>query len=112
MTARLKSETGSVTAEFAMVLPAVVLVLAAALGGMQLATVQLRLQDAAGISARMLGRGDAGSQDVIRQLVPGARLSVVHRGTLVCADASLSASLGVVAAITLRASACSLDDAA
>ena len=46
------------TAEFAAVLPAVVLVLAVCLSGVQVATAQLRLQDASADASRLLGRGE------------------------------------------------------
>ena len=52
------SDRGAVTAEVAVTLPVVVLVLAACLGSLGLATAQLRAQDAAADAARLLGRGE------------------------------------------------------
>ena len=46
-----RRERGSVTAEFAIALPAVILVLACSLSGLQIAGQQLRLQDAAASAA-------------------------------------------------------------
>jgi Flp pilus assembly protein TadG len=101
-----------VTAEFAAVIPAIVLVLAVALATMQLAGAQLRLQAAAADAARMLGRGDgAGSaQSAVARAVVGASLSRHDRGDLVCVDARAPVRLGVLPGLTLRASACALDD--
>ena len=68
-------EAGSSVAEFAVALPAVLLVLAMVLGGVQLGAVQVRLQDAAADAARSLGRGDPVSALAARlaRQVPGAR---------------------------------------
>jgi Flp pilus assembly protein TadG len=104
-------DRGSITAEFAAVLPAVVLILITALGGMQLAGEQLRLQAAVTDAARMLGRGDAGATSRVSQAVPGAKLTWSGRGDLVCAEARAPTALGILSSLTLRASACTLDDA-
>jgi len=69
-------------------MPAVLLVLATALGGVQLSGLHLRLQDAVADAARMLGRGEdvaTASARAGRQ-VPGAQLSArTEGGGLVCA---------------------------
>jgi hypothetical protein len=56
---RRRTETGSVTAEFAAALPAAVMVLALCLGGIQTVGQQVRLMDAAADAARLLARGDS-----------------------------------------------------
>lgn len=104
-------DRGSVTAEFAAVLPAVVLVLVAALGGMQVAGEQLRLQAAVTDAARMLGRGDAGAASRVGDAVHGATLAQSRRGDLICAETRAPTALGILSSLTLRASACTLDDA-
>jgi hypothetical protein len=98
-----------VTAEFATVAPAVVLVLAFCLAGMQLSAQQLRLQDAAATAARSVARGD--SAGPASGLVPGARLTIVQRGDLVCVTASTQGSpaSGLLAALSVSASSCALD---
>lgn len=78
-----RHERGSATAEFAVVIPAVCLVLAVCLSGLQLATRQLQVQDGAALAARSAGRGENPSM-VINQVMPGAVLSSEHRGNLVC----------------------------
>ena len=106
---RERGERGSAVAEFAVALPAVLLVLGMVLGGIQLGALQLRLQDAAADAARSLGRGDpapALAERLTRQ-VPGARWSSTRSGALVCAH--LVASAGGPAALlglTVSATSC------
>lgn len=66
---RFQWERGMVTAEFAVVLPAVVLVLALSLGAIGLAWDQIRCVDAARAGARAASRGDS----------PGAVVLVASR---------------------------------
>ena len=88
----VRDERGSVAAEFAVAMPAVMLVLAVLLGGIQLAGLQLRAQDAAADAARSWARGESGSVvrgHLARQL-PGARVARSARGDLVCATVRVS----------------------
>ena len=100
------NDRGSVTAEFAIALPAVVLVLAACLGGLQVAGHQMRLQDAAAVAARSIARGGSigAAQARASRMVPG--VTVAHRadGDLVCAALALTVPPGWA----LRASSCAL----
>ena len=107
------ADDGSVTAEFATVVPAVLLVLGISLAGMQAAGAQLRLQDAVADAARSLGRGDstATAAALVARAVPGSRLAVSVRGDLVCAEASAPAATGgVLRGLTVRASGCALGE--
>lgn len=98
------SERGSVTAEFAIAVPAVVLVLAACLGAMTVAGAQVRLQDAAAAAARSVGRGDG--VGVVARLAPGATAEQWTDGDLVCVAVSGSATLlAVPVAIVARSCA-------
>ena len=64
---------GAVTAEFAVALPAVVLLLALLLAGSAAGVTQLRLEEAARAGARALARGeDATAVDVIVRRLAGA----------------------------------------
>jgi Flp pilus assembly protein TadG len=77
-----------VTAEFAVALPAFVLVVLAALSGVAVMTAQLRCEDAADVAARMAARGDASSlvQETALDGAPrSAELDVVTTATLVTA---------------------------
>ena len=108
-----RGSRGSVTAEFAAVMPAVLLVLVACLLSLQLAGHQLRLQDATADTARSLARGDGQSVAAARlgSMVAGAHLQVSYREDLVCAETSLTPAIGagLLEAITLRAESCALD---
>lgn len=101
---RLSSQRGSAVAEFAVAMPAVLLVLATALGGVQLAGLQLRAQDAAADAARSYARGESAGTVASRlqRQVPGASVVRTTRGDLVCARVEVAASgpiarLGVTA---------------
>jgi len=74
-----------VTAEFAVVLPAVVLVLALSLGAMGLALDQVRCVDAARAGARAASRGDSYGAVILvaRRAAPSqAQVSIVMSGDL------------------------------
>lgn len=58
MLSRLRTQTGSVTAEFAIVLPTVLLVASTLIGGIALGAVKVQLSGAAATLARALGRGE------------------------------------------------------
>lgn len=110
-----RGERGSAAAEFAVALPAVLLVLATVLGGVQLGTLQLRLQDASADAARSLGRGDSGpavASRISRQ-APTASWNVTRPAGLVCVHLVASAA-PPAGALGLRASAtsCALDETA
>lgn len=72
-----RGERGSVTAEFACVMPAVIMVLLLALGSFQVVSQQIRVSDAASTAARMLGRfGPAG----LAGLIASARVCALADG--------------------------------
>ncbi|MGV8911511.1 MAG: TadE family type IV pilus minor pilin [Rhodoglobus sp.] len=107
-----RDERGSVTAEFALAMPAVALVLVCCLSGVQLAGLQVRLQDAAAAAARSLARDESHESvaSTTSALVASARLTAQHRDDLVCATVSAparNALLGLLP-ITLSASSCAL----
>jgi hypothetical protein len=108
MIGRMRDARGTVTAEFAAVLPAVIVVLAVAIGGLQLAGEQLRLQAVAAGAARSFARGDSALS--VAGEVPGATIVRIPRGDLVCARAATQANLGILVGFTLAASSCALGD--
>lgn len=74
---------GAVTAEFAVALPAVLLLLAMLLAGSAAGITQLRLEDAARAGARALARGEdpAAVDGIVRKLAgPSASAAVVPGG--------------------------------
>lgn len=82
MTGR-RPERGSATAEAAVALPALVLVLAVALSALELGMAQVRCVDAAGTAARLLGRGEGPGlvrQRALASAPDGARMQVERRG--------------------------------
>ena len=104
---RLRDDAGSVTVEFALVAPAVVLLLALMLAGSAAAAEAIRLADAAGVAARALGRGDsAGASAVVARLAPRATMRV-ERGDFVCVGLDETAPLGLLSdAIPLSTRSC------
>jgi len=101
-----------VTAEFAIILPAVVLVLAFCLVGVQVAGQQVRLQDAAADAARILGRGEgvAEAQAFVTAAMPGAQLTAETRNSAVCVFLQLPIAVpgASVLALTTKVSSCAL----
>lgn len=97
------------TAELAVALPAIALVLAACLAAVQLVAVQVRLTDAAADAARALGRGEeAGVARSIAERVAGpVGLESWTDGEFVCARLSASGG-GLFAGIELAADSCAL----
>lgn len=102
---RCIDERGSVTAEFAVVTPAIVVVLAVCLAVLQLSVQQLRVHDAAWQAARAQARG-APLPPAVAQL--GAHVMFEQRDRSVCAvvEASATGVLAVLGAVTLTAVAC------
>ncbi|WP_439565669.1 TadE family type IV pilus minor pilin [Microcella sp.] len=114
MTPRSRScgldDRGSVTAEIVVTLPAVVMVLVACLGGLGLASSQLRAQDSAADAARVLGRGDAVAiaEQLVARSVPGAALVISRPQALVCATVVVEQRLLLVP-LRVEGASCALD---
>lgn len=105
-------DAGSVAAEFAVAVPAVILVLACCLGAVQVASQQVRLADAAADAARTLARGDPVAVAAARaQRVAGnASMTTSNRGDFVCVQLSAAAGFGPasLAGVRVLASSCAL----
>jgi Flp pilus assembly protein TadG len=85
-----------VTAELAVALPALVVVMVAAVYGVALVTAQLRCTDAAAIAARLAARGEgtvAVRSTALAAAPSGARLGVVESATTVTASVAVRVSL-------------------
>jgi len=106
---RIGRDTGSVTAEFALVIPAVVLVLGCCLGAIQVVGQQVRMTDAAAGAARALGRGESSDHAaaLANGAVPGVALSAESRGEFVCATLSAPSGIGPFALVGLTVTAVS-----
>jgi len=107
----VRRDDGSVVAEFAIALPAVMVVLALLIGGVQVGGTRLRAQDAAADAARSWARGDSGAVVAARvqRQVPGAQVTRSVRADLVCATvrARPAGALGR-AGLTVSATSCAL----
>lgn len=97
------------TAEFAVALPAIALVLAACLASVQLVAEQVRLTDAAADAARSLGRGESqpDAAAIADRIAAGAALAVSVEEPFVCVTLSSSGG-GFLGAIELRAESCAV----
>ncbi|PZE85036.1 pilus assembly protein [Curtobacterium sp. MCBD17_032] len=104
-------ERGAVTAEFAVALPVVAVVLAVGVGGVAVVDAQGRLQAAAVTAARAIGRGDDAAGRRALRTAGAASVRVVRPSGLVCVHAARAAAQdGPFAALELRGSACSVDE--
>jgi uncharacterized protein involved in type VI secretion and phage assembly len=93
-------------------MPAVLLVLVAALTGVGVAALQVRAQDAASDAARVLGRGEGGGS-VAGQLaaqLPGASWSSTVRDGLVCVRVRVTGPGPAAVFGPVGATGCALDD--
>ena len=106
----LRGDRGSVAAELALALPAVLLALLLGAGALGAASRQVALQDASADAARLLGRGEEAdaAAGTVQRAVPGATVSSSLSGDLVCVTPSLEATVGAVIRIPVRASSCAL----
>ncbi|WP_194396039.1 TadE family type IV pilus minor pilin [Microbacterium atlanticum] len=97
MRRRHGDDRGSVAAEFAVALPAVVIVLLVGVGALAASSRQVRLQDAVADAARLSARGESASRahEAVGAAVAGASVEVASRGDLVCVAASAPALLGL-----------------
>lgn len=104
------AERGSVAAELALALPAVVLTLLLGVGALGAASRQVALQDAVADAARLLGRGEsaAAAEAAVAASVAGAGISTASPGDLVCVTARLEVAVGAVIRVPLQASSCAL----
>jgi len=98
-----------VTAEFAVALPAIALVLAACLASVQLVGHQVRLTDAAADAARALGRGESAAEAgaIADRVSGGATLAVTEDDLFVCVMLRAPGH-GLLAPIELRAESCAV----
>ncbi|QEO08698.1 TadE family type IV pilus minor pilin [Protaetiibacter larvae] len=102
-------DAGSAAAEFAVALPAVVLVLAVCLGAVGAGSQQLRLQDAAAVAARALGRGAPFDAAAVG-LDPGTTTERWTDAGLVCVRLTAAArGPAGIAGLRLSAASCAAD---
>ena len=105
-------ERGSVSTEFAVLMPAVLLLLGLGLSAAQVSSRQLQLQDAAADAARIIatGEGVPAAERHVAALVPGALLRGQSTSDLSCVLLSAAgAPRGLFSAVRLEARSCALD---
>ncbi|WP_460567284.1 TadE family type IV pilus minor pilin [Humibacter soli] len=101
------------TAEFAAVVPALLLVLAFCLGAVQVVVQQSRLTDAAADGARAIARGDGVStaDANVRGAVGSASVAVDRAGDYVCVTASQQAAgPAALTGLSVSGKGCALGD--
>lgn len=110
-------DRGTVTAETAVVLPVLLVVLVAAVWVLACVSAQLRCVDAARSAARLLARGEAGSTVLAaaREAAPaGASVDVRHDGdsvvVVVSARVRPPGTLAGLPSVDVRAQAAALDE--
>lgn len=108
---RIATGRGSATAEFAILMPAVCIVLAVCLSGLQLATQYVQVNDAAALAARSASRGEDASA-LVNRLVPEASMHSDRRGNLLCVrvDVSGAPMARLLGFTTVSGTSCALAD--
>ncbi|PZU48716.1 MAG: TadE family protein [Microbacterium sp.] len=103
-------DRGSATAEFAVVVPAVVVLLALTVGSLAAAGQQVRLEQAAAQAARLAAREESTARlaEIVAAVAGGSVASVSTEGDLVCVTATAPARLPLVVVPALRARSCAL----
>ncbi|WP_228495858.1 TadE family type IV pilus minor pilin [Microbacterium sp. VKM Ac-2870] len=106
---RWRDDGGSATAEFAVIVPAVVLLIALTVGALGALGRQVRLEQAVAQAARLAARGEPDRAAQIVDAISGGRVDGVGAdGDLVCVAASASVSIAVPLP-DLHARSCALD---
>ena len=104
MTFRATSERGAVTAEFAIVLPTVFLILAISLGAMSAQFERIKLVSVAAGLARAVARGEpeAQAREVFANELRDKSVSFSADGLLLCAEVSRNLALPALPNLSLR----------
>jgi len=107
---RRLGDRGAVSAEFAVALPAIILLLVLCVGTLSSASRQVRLQDATADAARLIARGDDAGRALalIGGAVPDARSAVGREADAVCVTASAPIGIPLVD-LRVEARSCALD---
>lgn len=102
-----------VVAEFAITLPAIVVLLGIVLGSAAVGAQHVQAQDAAADAARLLGRGDTADTALALagRILPGASINIERGEDLVCVTLRVPARVILsLPIIEVRGRACALDD--
>ncbi|MFF0909653.1 hypothetical protein ACFWZW_03055 [Microbacterium enclense] len=99
-------ERGAAAAEFAVAVPAVLVVLALGIGVLSAGATAVRLQHATADAARLLGRGDDASRAIDVVARAGAAAQIARTDGMVCVSAAVAVPFGLP---DLTARSCALD---
>lgn len=103
----LGDESGSVTAEFAIALPAAMVVLGVAIGAIVLAAERVSLTSSAAEIARLEARGDTtAAQSQIQRLSDRVSISRVRQDNLHCVQLRAAPRPGILQAVIVDARSC------
>ncbi|RUQ86821.1 TadE family type IV pilus minor pilin [Labedella gwakjiensis] len=101
----MHNERGSITAEFAVVLPAVLLVLVLCVGSASVAVQRIAVQSAAAAAARAVARGEAGgSAEGAVSRAGGGSVSIRRDGDFVCATVTSEVAFAAARTVGIRVS--------
>lgn len=105
---------GTVTAEFAVVLPAVVAVLGLVIGGVMIAADRVGLEAAASEAARLEARGDSAAANArIRAVGHRVKVSRIRGSQVLCLSLRAAPGEGLLGALSITGRGCAaLSDAA
>jgi hypothetical protein len=108
MLLRPNSEKGSITAELAIALPAVTMVIAVTLGGFGLQVERMKFVSMASSSARAIGRGEPATkvEADFKVLASGAELSIEYLENHVCARIERTFRLAGIESFTVSERQC------
>lgn len=108
--AALEHQRGAVTAEFVIVLPAVLIVMSLAVGAVMLATHRLTLTSAAAEIARLEARGEtASAMSRLEALGDGVHISRSAEGSLSCVTLQSQPLGGALGVVSVASRACAVD---
>lgn len=106
----MKDDSGAITAEYVVVLPAVLLVLMLVIGGIMVSAQRLVLTSAAAQIARLEARGEIkGANARLGHLPSGVQISRELSGEVRCVTLSWSPELGLLSQIHISATGCAAE---
>lgn len=105
----LKNERGSVTAEFAVTLPAILMVLAIVIGSLSIATHKIVLTSAVFDIARLEARGDLQLlTSRTNELPTGVLITKNVHNNILCVSATQNPGRGILSVIKIEARGCAV----
>ncbi len=107
-TSKLVSDVGSVTAEFALVIPAALLVLILSISALSLQIQRNSLVEVAAAGARELARGETTTSidELLSEYKLNPTVAIEHRNLLVCLELTIQARLSWLGSIPISESQC------